>query len=122
LLARLEAALGERGFVCGELSVADLALFPHVSSLRLLGVVLDASRHAKILRWNREMRAIPAVAADLEYVKRSALEKFAPGRSPYEAEKIVWRGDRLEWLLAHGFVDWLRRELAAGRAVVPRSV
>jgi glutathione S-transferase len=122
LLARLEAALGPSAFVCGDLSVADLALFPHVSSLRLLGVQLDPSRHPKVLQWNREMRRLPVVAADLDYVKRCALEKFAPGKSPYEAEKVVWRGDRLEWLLAHGFVDWLRAELAAGRAVVPRSV
>jgi glutathione S-transferase len=122
LLARLEAALGPSAFVCGDLSVADLALFPHVSSFKLLGVQLDPSRHSKVLQWNREMRRLPVVAANLEYVKRSALEKFAPGKSPYEAEKIVWRGDRIEWLLAHGFVDWLRSELAAGRAVVPRSV
>jgi glutathione S-transferase len=122
LLARVEAALGASGFLCGELSWADLALFPHVSSLKLLGVKLDPARFASLLRWNREMRAIPAVAEDLEHVKRCAIEKFAPGASPYEAEKIVWRGDRLEWLLAQGFVDWLRAELAAGRAVVPRPV
>jgi hypothetical protein len=85
-------------------------------------VQLDPAQHAKLLRWSREMRALPAVAGDLEFVKRCAVEKFAPGASPYEAEKIVWRGDRIEWLLAHGFVDWLRAELAAGRAVVPRSV
>ena len=122
LLARLEGALGSSGFLCGQLSWADLALFPHVSSLKLLGVKLDPERHARLLRWNREMRAVPAVAEDLEHVRRCAIEKFAPGASPYEAEKIIWRGDRLEWLLAHGFVDWLRAELAAGRAVVPCSV
>ncbi len=31
ILARLETALGGEGFVCGALSIADLALFPHVS-------------------------------------------------------------------------------------------
>jgi len=44
------------------------------------------------------------------------------GQSPYEGEKIVWRGDRIEWLLAHGFHEWLLAELQAGRAVVPCSV
>jgi len=122
LLSRLEATLDARGFVCGELSIADLALFPHVSSLKLLGVRLEAAKHPKLLRWNREMRTLPCVAEDLEHVQRSALEKFAPGASPYESEKIVWRGDRIEWLLAHGFVDWLRAELAAGRAEIPRAV
>ncbi len=59
---------------------------------------------------------------DLQYVKRSAIEEFGSGRSPYEDEKIVWRGDRIEWLLAHGFQDWLVSELSQGRAIVPSSV
>jgi len=116
ILGRLEASL-EGGFVCGELSIADLALFPHVSSLKLLGVSLDP--FPGVLRWSRAMRALPVVRADLDYVKRSAIEKFAPGASPYEAEKVVWRGDRIEWLMARGFEAWLRAELEAGRAVVP---
>jgi hypothetical protein len=67
------------------------------------------------------MRALPVVRADLESVKRSAIEKFGAGASPYEAEKVVWRGDRIEWLLAHGFHDWFQAELAAGRAVIPAA-
>lgn len=59
---------------------------------------------------------------ELENVKRSMLEKLASGASPYEAEKLAWRGDRIEWLLANGFHDWFRSELMANRAVVPRSV
>jgi len=115
----LERSLGDAGFLCGELSIADFALFPHISSLKPLGVVLDASSHPKLLRWNHELRRQPVVQADLEHVKRCAIEKFGEGRSPYEGEKIVWRGDRIEWLLANGFQDWLWVELAAGRAVVP---
>jgi len=120
VLAQLEASLDGGDFVCGELSIGDLALFPHISSLKLLGVPLDP--FPKVLRWNRSMRALPVVRADLEHVKRSAVEKFASGASPYEAEKVVWRGDRIEWLLAHGYWDWFLAELASGRAVVPRSV
>ena len=68
------------------------------------------------------MRAQAFVQEDLDHVKRSAVAKFAAGRSPYEGEKIVWRGDRIEWLLAHGFHDWLFAEIADGRATVPRHV
>jgi glutathione S-transferase len=118
LLAQLEAALAGADFVCGGLCIADLALFPHVSSLRLLGVELDP--FPAVLRWSRSMRALPVVRADLEHVKRSVAEKFGSGSSPYEAEKVVWRGDRIEWLLAHGYQDWFLSELASGRAVVPR--
>jgi glutathione S-transferase len=119
ILEHLEASLDSGGFVCGEPSIADFALFPHLSSLKLVGVALEP--FPKVLRWNGEMRTVPVVRADLEYVKRSALEKFAAGASPYEAERVVWRGDRIEWLLAHGFQDWFQAELVAGRAVVPVS-
>jgi glutathione S-transferase len=120
ILARLDAEIGSARYLCGELSIGDLALFPHVSSLKLLGVALDP--HPNVLRWSRALRELPIVRADLEHVKRSAIEKFGSGASPYEAEKVIWRGDRIEWLLAQGFADWLVAELRAGRAVVPRSV
>ncbi len=122
MLDDLEDSIDASGFVCDRPSIADFALFPHVSSLKLLGVVLEEAAHPGILRWNRLMRREAAVKEDLEYVKRSAIEKFGSGQSPYEAEKIVWRGDRIEWLLAHGFQDWLVSELSGGRAIVPRWV
>lgn len=119
-LSDLEDSIDVSGFVCDQLSIADFSLFPHISSLKPLGILLDEKSHPKLSRWNRQMRLQTAVREDLEYVKRSAIEKFASGRSPYEGEKIVWRGDRIEWLLAHGFQDWLLSELANGRAVIPR--
>lgn len=120
ILADFDGALGANDFLCGAPSVADLALFPHLSSLKLLGLPME--RFPNVARWNASMRTLPCVRADLEHVKRSAIDKFAPGASPYEAEKIVWRGDRIEWLLAHGFRDWLWAEMQSGRAVVPCAV
>jgi glutathione S-transferase len=120
VLAEFDHALGPNDFLCGTPSVADVALFPHLSSVKLLGLPMEA--FPNVLRWNVRMRTLPCVRSDLDYVRRSAIEKFAPGASPYEAEKVVWRGDRIEWLLVHGFRDWFWSELASGRAVVPRSV
>jgi glutathione S-transferase len=122
ILVDLEDSIDASGFVCDQLSIADFSLFPHVSSLKPLGVLLEEAAYPRLLRWNRQMRMQAAVQEDLEYVKRSAVEKFGSGQSPYEDEQIVWRGDRIEWLLAHGFQDWLFSELARGRAVVPCSV
>jgi len=120
ILAQLEACLGAEGFVCGDLSIADLSLFPHLSSLKLLGVSLDA--FPRVLHWVREMRALPVVREDLDSVKRAVVEKFGSGVSPYEAAKVVWRGDRIEWLFARGFHDWFLQELRTGRAVVPEPL
>ena len=61
-----------------------------VSSLKVLGVPMEP--FPNVLRWNASVRTLPCVRADLDHVKRSAIEKFAPGASPYEAEKVVWRG------------------------------
>ncbi len=122
VLVGLEESIDASGFVCNQLSIADFSLFPHVSSLKPLGILLEETEHPKLVGWNRRMRKQPAVQEDLEHIKQSAVEKFGSGRSPYEDEKIVWRGDRIEWLLAHGFQDWLFSELAHGRAVVPCSL
>lgn len=122
ILTRIERALDGQEFLCGALSIADLALFPHVSSLKPLGITLDAARSPALYEWNRRMRALPFVHGDIEYVKRAARDKFVDHPSPYEAEAIVWRGDRLEWLFRNGFADWWYAEYRAGRAVVPRSV
>ena len=120
VIAQLEDSIEGADFLCGDLSIADLALFPHISSLKLLGVPLDGFR--SVLRWNRKMRTLPLVQEDLEHVKRSAVEKLASGTSPYEAVQVVWRGDRIEWLIAHGYWDWFRSELVSGRAIVSRSI
>ena len=121
VLTQFDRALGMNEFLCGEApSIADIALFPHLSSLKVLGIPLEGVPN--VLRWNANMRTLPCVKLDLDYVKRTAIEKFAPGASPYEAEKVVWRGDRIEWLLAHGFQEWFWSELASGRAVVPKAV
>ena len=34
-------------------------------------------------------------------------------------ERIFWRGDRIEWMLARGFHDWFFREIAEGRVLWP---
>jgi glutathione S-transferase len=122
ILVRLDAALRGREFLCGELSIADLALFPHLSSLKPLGIAVDVQTHPHLAAWNQRLRALPIVRADLDAVKRAAIEKFGAGPSPYEGEKVVWRGDRLEWLFHHGFADWWMAEHRAGRAVVPSAL
>jgi len=119
LVSTMESSLHEDGFLCGAVTVADFALFPHLSALKPLGMVIDRVKQPRVYSWFRRMRSLPTVRNDLDYVKRMATEKFFEGPSPYEGEKIIWRGDRLEWLFANGFHGWWLRELEEGRAVVP---
>lgn len=123
ILDDLEQALGGGAFVCGETpSVADFALFPHMPSLRLVGVEVDPVRRPRVAAWLRRMRALPPVQTDLAEVRAATEGLFASGSRRYEGEKVVWRGDRIEWLLAQGCDAWWASERASGRAVVPASL
>lgn len=126
------AAIGDKPFLCDAVSVADFAMFTHVSALKFLGIELNADEHGHIQRWLKNMRQIPCVQKDLEDI-RSFLEKgFAAKEKKdtssdkvdhgFEKKKIFWRGDRLEWLFHHGFMDWWLKELKEGRAVVPEPL
>ena len=113
----LESDLRGREFVCGTLSIADLALFPHVVSTRPLGVGFDRQRFPALAAWLRRMRALDVCAADLERTKRY-LESTA-GDPDVERRRIFWRGERIEWVLARGFHEWFANEIRENRVLWP---
>lgn len=119
LYVELERALTRGGpYVCGELSIADLALFPQLTGVKLLGVSFSAERHPRLLGWYRRMRALDVCRGDVARVQ-AFLAALAPDRPPLQ--HIVWRGDRVEWVLARGFHDWFFDEIRAGRVAWPRA-
>ena len=62
----LDKELAHRQFVSGPLSVADIALFPHLASVKALEVEFSAQQHPNLGRWIKQMRALPICAADLK--------------------------------------------------------
>jgi glutathione S-transferase len=123
---RLEKDLGGKEFVCGELSIADLALFPHMSATKAMGVEFAKEKHPNVARWFRQMRQLPICAADLrraqDYVARLGnlgAERRSVDELGVERRRIFWRGDRIEWMLARGFHDWFMREIAEDRVLWP---
>jgi len=106
----------EGDFVCGELSIADMALFPQLSATRMLEVPIDGERHPKLLAWYKRCRGEAIFAEDLERLKTYLAD---PVSLDVEREKIFWRGDRIEWMLARGQQRWLMKEIEEGRAVFP---
>jgi glutathione S-transferase len=113
----LDSELDGRDWICGELSIADIALFPHLSGTRLLGVPFDEVRHPNLLAWYKRCRATKLFADDLERT-RAFLSNV--GTSDIERQKIFWRGDRIEWILARGYHDWFVKEIEEGRVLWPR--
>jgi hypothetical protein len=112
----LERELAGREFVCGELSIADIALFPHFSTARYYDVSFDAARHPSTLTWFKRLRGLRIFADDLERARGFLSRLDTAG---LERDKIFWRGDRIEWMLAKGFDAWFFREIEEHRVLWP---
>jgi glutathione S-transferase len=112
----LERDLEGHDFICGDLSIADIALFPHLAAVRALGVPFARERHRRLVAWLQRMRAIEVCRADLERA-RAYLADI--GARNLERRKIFWRGDRIEWVLARGYHDWFTREIEEDRLIWP---
>lgn len=114
----LDRELAQREFVSGPLSVADIALFPHLASAKAMEVEFSAQAHPNLARWFRQMRALPICAADLRRA-RDYVVGLKDKDGDVERRRIFWRGDRIEWMLAHGFHDWFFKEIREDRVLWP---
>lgn len=114
--AAIERDLAGREFLCGALSIADLALFPHLVSVKLLRVPYSREAHPKLAAWMERLRGLEFAKGDLARARAFTgnIEK-----QNIERVKIFWRGDRIEWMLASGQHKWLMNEIEAGRAIWP---
>jgi glutathione S-transferase len=118
IYADLERTLADREYLCGTLSIAELALFPHLTAVKFLDIAFDGTTHPNLLGWYKRLRQLDVCRADLERT-----QAFLRGLGPtlQRPARIVWRGDRIEWMLARGFHDWFFAEIRAGRIGWPRS-
>jgi glutathione S-transferase len=114
----IERDLARRDFVSSQaLSIADIALFPHLTAARSVGLRHDRARFPKLDAWLKRLRALPLLAADLERA-RTFLRTFLSSDA-HERTKIFWRGDRIEWMLAHGYHRWFMNEIERDRVLWP---
>jgi glutathione S-transferase len=112
----LDKELAQREFISGPLSIADIALFPHLASAKVMEVEFSADAHPNLMRWFKAMRVLPICAADLRRAR-----EFIVGIKDrdFERRRIFWRGDRIEWLLARGFHAWFFDEIRQDRVAWP---
>lgn len=113
----LDAELEGRDWVCGDFSIADIALFPHLSGARTLKVPFEEARHPNLLAWYKRCRGTEIFAQDLARTRAFLSDPAALGG--IERDKIFWRGDRIEWILSRGFHDWFFKEIVEGRVLWP---
>ena len=112
----LNTDLSARQFVSGPLSIADIALFPHIANARAMEVEFSAQDHPHVGRWFKDMRSLPICAADL---KRARNYIVTMKDRDIERQRIFWRGDRIEWMLARGFHAWFFNEIEEDRVAWP---
>lgn len=112
----MERDLQAGPFICGDLSIADIAFFPHMTGLRTLRIRLSRERHPRLLDWFKSLRGMEIFKADMQR-SRDYLEHFDPAE--VETDRIFWRGDRIEWIMAKGFHDWFLGEIEGGRVIWP---
>ncbi|MGO9699645.1 MAG: glutathione S-transferase family protein [Xanthobacteraceae bacterium] len=112
----LERELDHREFVSGPLSVADIALFPHLASAKAMEVPFSAQEHPNLARWFKQMRSLPICLDDLRRARDFVVNITD---RDFERRRIFWRGDRIEWMLARGFDAWFFDEIKADRVAWP---
>jgi glutathione S-transferase len=104
--AALERDLAGREFLCGEFSIADIALFPHLVSVQVMNVPYAPAAYPNLAAWMKRLRGVETFMGNL-------------ANQNFERVKIFWRGDRIEWVLASGYHKWFMNEIEAGRTIWP---
>jgi len=118
----LEQRLGGNDFLCGNFSLADIAIAPHLMAAAFLGFPLDPTKQPALLRWMERMQERPAVARDNADVLETLQRLRAEGRPAFDPYRVQWRSDRLEWVIKNGFADWFADEMRAGRVFFPVTI
>lgn len=115
LYTALEDDLAPGPFVCGEqVTVADLALLPHLSAAKKLDLGWSDERHPRLAVWFQALMQLPAAIADKQHARA-----WWTSRSPesVDADRINWGSYRLEMYLAMGFHERLFGDIQAGRVL-----
>lgn len=105
---RLQEQLGNRQFVCGDISAADFALYPHISAGAALSMPCDPGRHPSVIAWLKRMRARAEGQSDMEATRQWWANK---DNNDADTDRVNWGTFRLEWLLANGGTDWFAEQV-----------
>jgi glutathione S-transferase len=79
--ARMARALGERDYLAGEFSFADIAFFMAQSFAAFVGAPLDAARHPALGVWRDRVAARPAVKRVIEPMQAYVIAQSGPRRT-----------------------------------------
>jgi glutathione S-transferase len=115
--ANLERELGDRAYLVGDFSRADVALAPHLFFAAFMGYGVP-ERYPRLAAWMGRVGERPSVKrASTEALETFTRSQEETGEAPlFDSQHLHWRGERIEWLVRVGLGPWLLEEIAAGRA------
>jgi glutathione S-transferase/RNA polymerase-associated protein len=113
--AWFERELGDRDWFCGEFSLADIAIAPHVLTTSFMQHPPGAE-HPRLLAWLSRVRERESVARATREMAEGYQAATNDADSLFDPGRLHWRNDRIECLLRVGLGGWLLEELAADRA------
>jgi glutathione S-transferase len=122
LYGELEQRLGHGPFLCGDFSLADIAIAPHLMAAGFLGFPIDPAKQPALMRWMERVQERPAVVRDNADVMETLQRLQAEEQPAFDPYRVQWRSDRLEWVIKNGFAEWFAEEMRAGRTFFPIAV
>ena len=109
-------ALTDREYLVGTFSIAEMSLFPHIWQARRIGLSFTEPEYPQLAGWYRRLKSHRITRQNsevtLEWFKTFAGRKIVRNRIP-------WRTDRLEWLLAKGYHEWFYEQIKKDKLIWP---
>src|SRR5262249_58696147 len=107
LYNELEQRLGHGAFFCGDFSLADIAIAPHLMAAAFLGFPLDPTRQPALMRWMERVQERPAIRRDNADVMETLQRLQAEGRPAFDPYRVQWRSDPLAGGLQKWVAGWV---------------
>lgn len=111
---RIEAQLDGQEWLAGTLSVAEFALYPHLSAAQILGIGANIDRHPRVIAWLERIARTAVGRQDRRHVGAWWADR---ANADVDTRRINWGTHRLEWFLANGFLDHFVEEVRQDRVL-----
>jgi len=113
--ANLDATLGDREWLAGTFSRADIAVAAHTAVASFLGYG-PTSTTPRFAAWAKRAAERPCIARATNDALAAYHESQSNPQPFFDSKRLHWRDARIEWLIRCELGPWLLAELAGGKA------
>jgi len=111
----LDAQLGEREWLAGSFSRADIAVAAHVAAATFMGYGPSAAT-PRLADWAKRAAVRPSIKRATNDALAAYQESQQNPEAFFNSKRLHWRDARVEWLIRCDLGPWLLAELAGGKA------